>query len=57
MSGPDRPRVGAVRGVRILLARVIEHDDLERHVCLGLEGVGGEVVIEIGLRESVALRF
>ena len=49
--------VRAVRGVRILLARVVEHYDLERHVCLGLEGVGGEVVIEIGLRESVALRF
>ena len=50
-------RVGAVRGVGILLARVVEHYDLERHACLGLEGVGGEVVIEIRLRESVALRF
>ena len=51
------PGVRAVRGVGILLARVVEHDDLERHVCLGLEGVGGEVMIEIGLREPVALRF
>ena len=49
-------RVRAGRGVRIQLARVVEHYDLERHACLGLEGVGGEVIIEIRLRESVALR-
>jgi hypothetical protein len=51
------PRVGTIFGVGIRFARVVEHYDLEGHACLGLEGVGGEVVIEISLRESVAIRF
>ena len=51
------PCVRAGRGVGVLLARVVEDYDLERQACLGLEGVGGEVVVDIGLSESVTLRF
>ena len=50
------PRIGAVIGIGIRLARVVEDDDLEGHVCLGLKGIGSEVVINIGLGESVARR-
>ena len=49
--------VSAVRGERVLFARVVEHDDLERHICPGLEGIGGEVVVDIGLGEAMSLRL
>jgi hypothetical protein len=50
-------RISALHAVGILLHGVVEHDDFERHARLGLESVAGKVVIEVVLREPVALWF